>query len=68
MLFWSNPGETVVMAYFISKDVLQQGFETFSESHDSLESKMWRSCGIRLGAAILSHQPAYKVSLLWCKL
>ena len=55
--------ETVVTAYHLPQDMMKQALSIFTDPFDSLESRMWRSFGIRLATALLPTQPAYSVSL-----
>ena len=54
--------ETVVIAYHLPQDLMKQALALFTDPFDSLESRMWRSFGIRLATALLPTQPAYAVS------
>lgn len=53
--------ETVVTAYHLPQEPMKAALEVFADPYDSLESRMWRSYGIRLATALLPTQPAYSV-------
>ena len=55
--------ETMVTAYHLSQEKMKQALTLFADPYDSLESRMWRSYGIRLATALLPTQPAYAVCL-----
>jgi CRP-like cAMP-binding protein len=50
-----------VTAYFIPKDALDAAIAKFSQPLDTLEARMWRSCGIRRAMAYLPTTPFYEV-------
>jgi CRP-like cAMP-binding protein len=51
--------ETVVSAYHLPQAPMKQALNIFTDPYDSLESRMWRSYGIKLATALLPTQPAY---------
>lgn len=53
--------ETVVMAYHLPQAPMKAALSIFADPYDSLESRMWRSYGIKLATALLPTQPAYAV-------
>lgn len=53
-----------VTAFHIPLSAMQQALETFNDQYNSLEERLWRSCGMRRGYWLLPNHPAYQVSLL----
>ncbi|CAG7640037.1 unnamed protein product [Allacma fusca] len=51
--------ETVVSAYHLPQAPMKTALSIFTDPYDSLESRMWRSYGIKLATALLPTQPAY---------
>jgi len=50
----------VVTVYFISLSIMDEALEKFNDPYDSLESRLWRSCGIRRGASFLPTTSFYQ--------
>jgi sodium/hydrogen exchanger 10/11 len=52
--------ETGVVAYHLSQSTMRKAVEAFDDRYDSLEGRIWRSCGMKLAAVILPTQPAFQ--------
>jgi len=55
--------ETEIEAYFISMKVMKDAMELFNDPYDSLEGRLWRSCGIMRGLSYLPTTGLNKVRL-----
>lgn len=53
---------TNVVALHIKIEDMDEAMARFKVKHDSLEARIWRSYGLRIGAALCPAQPAYQVS------
>jgi len=51
-----------VTAYHISVEIMKEALKTFNDPYDSLEVRLWRSCGIRRGSAYFPTTNFYQVS------
>ncbi|CAL8091440.1 unnamed protein product [Orchesella dallaii] len=51
--------ETGVIAYHIPQSVMKTAMTAFDDSYDSLEARIWRTCGMRLAASLLPTEPAF---------
>ncbi|XP_035703844.1 sodium/hydrogen exchanger 10 [Folsomia candida] len=52
--------ETGVMVYHLSQTTMQSAMESFDDHYDSLEGRLWRTFGMKLGAAVLPSEPAFQ--------
>jgi hypothetical protein len=48
-------------AYFIPSTIMDEAMAKFNDPYDSLECRLWRSCGIRRGACFLPTTSFYQV-------
>ena len=51
--------ETSVQMYKIPYEAIQAALELFTETHESLEYRLWKVCAIRIATNILRTQPHY---------
>lgn len=52
--------ETGVTLYHLSQSTMQIALTSFDDRYDSLEGRLWRTVGMKLGAAMLPHAPAFQ--------
>ncbi|ODM92698.1 Sodium/hydrogen exchanger 10, partial [Orchesella cincta] len=51
--------ETGVIAYHIPQSVMKTAITSFDDPYDSLEARIWRTCGMRLAASLLPAESAF---------